>query len=256
MDVKKMLAVGAAVVGTVAMADIISSSVVGYASTAARANLNWYSPVFRTIGYNTTDINEVNLDDGGAGEVGWGDSMQIVGPLGSASEMYLYYDKSMNPAGEDAGNFWGDDSGTPVNVVFDAGDGIAIDNMNGLAFKIVSAGEAPKGNVSFAARANLNWSGNPFPAAININNVNLDDGGAGEVGWGDSMQIVGPLGSASEMYLYYDKSMNPAGEKAGNFWGDDSGTPVNVTLEPGSGFAIDNMNGLTFNIVITCPYAL
>ena len=30
MDVKKMLAVGAAVVGTVAMADIISSSVVGY----------------------------------------------------------------------------------------------------------------------------------------------------------------------------------------------------------------------------------
>ena len=29
MDVKKMLAVGAAVVGTVAMADIISSSVVG-----------------------------------------------------------------------------------------------------------------------------------------------------------------------------------------------------------------------------------
>ena len=29
MDVKKMLAVGAAVVGTVAMADVISSSVVG-----------------------------------------------------------------------------------------------------------------------------------------------------------------------------------------------------------------------------------
>ena len=29
MDIKKMLAVGAAVVGTVAMADVVSSSVVG-----------------------------------------------------------------------------------------------------------------------------------------------------------------------------------------------------------------------------------
>ena len=220
--------------------------------------MNWYSPVFRTIGYNTTDINEVNLDDGGAGEVGWGDSMQIVGPLGSASEMYSYWDKSMDMTGTvTTPFFWGDDSGNPVNIAFDAGDGLAIDNMNGLAFKIVSAGEAPKGNVSFAARANLNWSGNPFPAAINLNNVNLDDGGAGEVGWGDSMQIVGPLGSASEMYSYWDKSMDmTATVTTPFFWGDDSGTPVNVALEPGSGFAIDNMNGLTFNIVITCPYAL
>ena len=84
----------------------------------------------------------------------------------------------------------------------------------------------------------------------------LDDGGAGEVGWGDSMQIVGPLGNASEMYFYYDKSMNPAGEKAGNFWGDAELNPVDITLEPGFGFAIDNANGLTFNVVITCPYAL
>ena len=138
MDVKKMLAVGAAVVGTVAMADIISSSVVGYASTAARANLNWYSPVFRTIGYNTTDINEVNLDDGGAGEVGWGDSMQIVGPLGSASEMYSYWDKSMDmTATVTTPFFWGDDSGTPVNVALEPGSGFAIDNMNGLTFNIV-----------------------------------------------------------------------------------------------------------------------
>ena len=233
-------------------------SIVGYASTAARANLNWYSPVFRTIGYNTTDINEVNLDDGGAGEVGWGDSMQIVGPLGSPSEAYFYWDKSMDmTATVTTPYFWSDDSGNPVNIAFDAGDGLAIDNMNGLAFKIVSAGEAPKGNVSFAARANLNWSGNPFPAAINLNNVNLDDGGAGEVGWGDSMQIVGPLGSPSEAYFYWDKSMDmTATVTTPYFWSDDSGNPVDITLEPGAGFAIDNMNGLTFNIVITCPYAL
>lgn len=68
------------------------------------------------------------------------------------------------------------------------------------------------------------------------------------------MQIVGPLGSASEMYAYWDKSMNPAGEDAGNFWSDGSMNPVTLSLDPGAGFAIDNMNGLTFNIKIACPY--
>ena len=224
---------------------------VGYIGTSARANLNWYTAQFRTIGANTVDINDINLNDGGAGEVGWGDSMQVVGPLGSAVEAYLYYDKSMNPAGEKAGNFWGDDSLNPVAVTFDEGDGIAIDNVNALTFDIVSSGEVSTEDVSFPARENLNWSGNPFPVSISINNIQLDDDGAGQVGWGDSMQIVGPLGSASEAYLYYDKSMNPAGEEAGNFWGDDSLNPVDVTLAPGAGFAIDNVNGLTFKIKIT-----
>ena len=184
--------------------------------------------------------------------VGWGDSMQIVGPLGNASESYAYWDKTMNPAGEDAGNFWGDVAGTPVNVVFDAGDGIAIDNMNALTFNIVGAGEVSTNDVVFAARADLNWSGNPFPMSISINAIQLDDGGAGMVGWGDSMQIVGPLGNASESYAYWDKTMNPAGEDAGNFWGDVTGVPVSVNLAAGAGFAIDNMNGLTFDIKISC----
>ncbi len=239
-----------------------SANIVGYNNTDARANFNWYAPMFVTAGANTTDINAIQLDDGTpVGEmptVGWGDTMQIVGPLGSAETIYFYFDKSMNPAGEEAGNFWGDEMGTPVAVSFDSGDGIAIDNMNGLEFKIRTAGEVPTAKVSIPARANFNWTGNPFPAAININAIQLNDGTpTGEmptVGWGDTMQIVGPLGSAETIYFYFDKSMNPAGEEAGNFWGDEMGTPVNVTIEPGAGFAIDNMNSLTFNIEIACPY--
>ena len=248
---KLMIAASAALCATVGFS-LESANVVGYNNTAARANLNWYAPCFRSIGVNTTDINDIQLNDDGAGLVGWGDSMQIVGPLGSASEMYAYWDKAMNPAGEDAGNFWGDVEGVPVTVSFDEGDGLAIDNMNALTFNIVGAGDVSTNDVVFAARANLNWSGNPFPTSININSIQLDDNGAGLVGWGDSMQIVGPLGSASEMYAYWDKAMNPAGEDAGNFWGDVEGVPVNVSLAPGAGFAIDNMNALSFNVVIKC----
>ena len=140
---KKLMSIASAMLCVTALASLdpsttsLSSGVVGYASTAARANLNWYSPVFRTIGYNTTDINEVNLDDGGTGEVGWGDSMQIVGPLGSPSEAYLYWDPSVDPTGSATKLYWGDDSGTPVNVTLEPGAGFAIDNVNGLTFNIV-----------------------------------------------------------------------------------------------------------------------
>ncbi len=228
--------------------------VVGYNNTTARGNLNWYAPVFRTIGYNTTDINDINLNDGGVSTVGWGDSMQIVGPLGNASAMYFYWDKSIDVTQTATTYYWGDDTGAAVTVSFDEGDGIAIDNANELTFDIVGAGQVSTNDVSFAARENLNWSGNPFPAPINLNAITLDDGNTSTVGWGDSMQIVGPLGNASAMYFYWDKSIDVTQTATTYYWGDDTGTAVNVTLDPGAGFAIDNANSLTFNIKIACPY--
>ena len=85
-----------------------------------------------------------------------------------------------------------------------------------------------------------------------INDIQLNDNGAGMVGWGDSMQIVGPLGNASEAYAYWDKSMDATGEATGNFWANDLGEPVEVNFAPGAGFAIDNPNGYEFNITIDC----
>ena len=117
-------------------ADSISSDIVGYNNTEARANLNWYSPCFRTIGYNTTDINDIQLNDGGVGVVGWGDTMQIVGPLGSASEIYYYYDKSVHPSGTATANYWGDAEMNPIDVTLEAGAGFAIDNPNEYEFDI------------------------------------------------------------------------------------------------------------------------
>ena len=133
----KKLMIAAAAIAAVATAGAVeSANIVGYNNTAARADLNWCAPCFRSIGMNTTDINDIQLNDDGAGQVGWGDSMQIVGPLGSASEMYAYYDKTMNPAGEAAGNFWGDENLEPVDVTLAPGAGFAIDNMNALEFNI------------------------------------------------------------------------------------------------------------------------
>ena len=235
-------------------ANAISSDVVGYNNTAARANLNWYAPCFRSIGVNTTDINDIKLDDGGAGNVGWGDNMQIVGPLGNATTIYCYWDPSMDMSETPKTTYYGgDDAGTPVEVSLDEGDGVAIDNGGELEYNILGAGEVSTNEVSFAANANLNWSGNPFPMSIDINSVKLDDGGAGNVGWGDNMQIVGPLGNATTIYCYWDPSMDMSETpKTTYYWGDDAGTPVEVQLDPGAGFAIDNGGELEYTIKIEC----
>ena len=246
---KKLIALAAAATCGAALA-IDSANIVGYNNTAARANLNWYAPVFRSVGVNTTDINDIQLNDGGAGNVGWGDNMQIVGPLGNPSAVYSYWDPSMDLTGEATSCYWGDDVGTAALISFDEGDGVAIDNPNEYEYSIVGAGEVSTSQVSFSAHENLNWTGNPFPSTISINAVQLDDDGAGNVGWGDNMQIVGPLGNPSAVYCYWDPSMDLTGEATACYWGDDVGTAVSVNLAPGAGFAIDNPNEYEYTIKI------
>ena len=111
---------------------------VGYNNTAAREGLNWYAPMFLTVGKTTIDINSIVLNDvNEEGMVGWGDVMQIVGPLGNASADYFFYsDPSMDLSGKATGPFWSDDSGNSVNVTLEPGAGFVIDNANGLTYDI------------------------------------------------------------------------------------------------------------------------
>lgn len=222
----------------------------------AEANLNWYTPQFLGVGQTTTDINAIKLDDGGAGMVGWGDVLQIADPLGSPAATYLYWDASMDPEQKATSYYWGDDGANPVEVSFDKSAGFAFDNANAMEFKIVDSGEVIAEDVRFAADVNLNWFGNPFATPININAISLDDGSAGTVGWGDVLQIADPFGSPAATYLYWDPSMDPEQKATNYFWGDDGANPVDVTFQPGEAFAIDNANGMEFDIVIKCPYSL
>ena len=199
----------------------------------------------------------------GEGMVGWGDNMQIVGPLGNATEDYFYYHKSNCPDGKTVTTefYWGDAELNPVIVSFDAGSSVGIDNPNAYEYSIQTSGQVPTEEASFAAHENLNWTGNPFPAAISINAINLDDGmtpGEGMVGWGDNMQIVGPLGNATDDYFYYHKSNCPEGKTVTTefYWGDAELNPVEVTLQPGDSVAIDNPNGYDYTIRISPPYSL
>ncbi|MBQ6924077.1 MAG: hypothetical protein IJQ73_05505, partial [Kiritimatiellae bacterium] len=99
-----------------ALADgVESANVVGYTTPAAREGLNWFAPQFTTISANTASIQDIQLDDDDMGNVGWGDQMQIVGPLGSASAIYEYWDPSMYMgSGTVDTYFWSADAGSTV----------------------------------------------------------------------------------------------------------------------------------------------
>ena len=187
--------------------------------------------------------------------------MQIVGPGGNQETGYFYWDSSMDMSGTVTTDFfWADESGFPVAVSFDSGDGICIDNANGCEYKITNAGEVNANKVSFSAREGYNFTGNPFAAEISISAINLDDGlphGMGSVGWGDLMQVVGPGGNQETGYFYWDSSMDMSDTVTTDFfWADESGFPVDVKFAPGAGFCIDNANGYTYDITIDCPYSL
>ena len=219
-------------------------------------NYNYYVPQFVSVGSNTINIQDIGLNDGGAGLVGYGDMMYVVGPLGNATESYAYYMKTFDMSGTVTTDyFWGDGYMMPVDVSFDKGDGIAIENPNGLSFQISNAGEVICGNVSFTAHKDYNWTGNPFSTAISIQDVSLDDGGAGLVGYGDMMYIVGPLGNATESYAYYMKTFDMSGTVTTDyFWGDGYMMSVQKSINPGDHFAVENPNELVFDVVIACPY--
>ena len=253
---KKLMCAAAALIAGVAVADVTSANIVGYAKKAATSNLNFYAPQFVTIGYNTIDIQDIELKDD-AGMIGYGDSLQIVGPLGSANAMYSYWISAMDPTGTVKKDFyWADDTLAPVAVSLDRADSVAVDNAALIDFQLSNAGEVVDEDVSIAAEANLNWLGNPFSSDVSIQNIELKDA-SGLVGWGDSLQIVGPLGSAQEMYSYWSSAMDTTGSvKKDFYWANDDFSPAERMLKPGEGFAIDNAAQMEFDVIIKCPYSL
>ena len=253
---KKLMFAVAAMAAGIAVADITSSNIVGYSNKAAEGNLNFYAPQFVTVGCNTIDIQDIELKDT-EGMVGYGDSMQIIGPLGNATKSYSYWAGYMDPTMTVTKDFyWANDDLTPVVSSIDRAAGIAIDNASLIDFNLSNAGEVIAEDVTVPAEANLNWLGNPFSANISIQDIELKDT-EGMVGYGDSLQIVGPLGNASESFSYWGGYMDPTSTVTKDFyWANDDLTPVEKTLKPGDGFAIDNASELVFDIVIKCPYSL
>ena len=243
---------------TVGMADVESSNVVGYTTGTSGADNNFVTIPFAQVGYNTSDIQQIKISDGGAGAIGWGtETFDIWEGLPTAVEGagFLYYDPSMDPNGEATDYYWGDATGLKAEFSIPAGQAVVINCAADLSLQ--TAGDVPAAGISFTTVQDNNFTGNPFPTAISIQSIKIDDGGAGAIGWGtETFDIWEGLPTAVEGagFLYYDPSMDPNGEATDYYWGDGEGNMSTFQIPVGQGVVINCAEGLTVTIV--APYSL
>ena len=230
----------------------------GYTSATTGANNNFRVIPFCDPGYNTSDIQQLQLNDGGADSIGWGEENFSIWeglPTVVAGSEYVYWLPSMDMTGTEKTYYWGDAKGNKVAFSIAPAQGIAVTSAANLAAN--TAGQVPTKKVSFTTVKNNNFTGNPFPSEIDIQAIAIDDGGADSIGWGEENFSIWeglPTVVAGSEYVYWLPSMDMTGTEKTYYWGDSKGNKVTYPIAPGQGVVINCAAGLT--ISIEPPYSL
>ena len=254
---KKLIFAAAAVAGMGAFA-LESANVVGYNTGATGSNNNFVTIPFADIGYNTADIQAIKLSDGGAGTIGYGTEMfsvwEGVPTVASGSE-FFYYDPMMDPNAVETDYYWGDASYAKAAYSIAPGQAVVINCPEGLEVK--TSGEVSDEQVSFTTIQNNNFTGNPFPATIDIQAIKLSDGGVGAIGYGTEMFSVWegvPTVAAGSEFFFYDPMMDPNATETDYYWGDASYAKAAYSIAPGQGVVINCPADLT--VTIKAPFSI
>ena len=110
-----------------ATTSVQSSNVVGYNTQTSGEGFDFISAPFSAIGFNTTDIQQIKISDGGAGSIGWGgEDIAIWQGAPDVVDGYFYFDPSMDPNGEATDYYWGEDTGEAVTYSIPSGQGLVL----------------------------------------------------------------------------------------------------------------------------------
>ena len=248
----KKIVFGLAAAAAIGAFAIESANVVGYTTAMSGADNNFITVPFNVIGYNTADIQQIAISDGGAGNIGWGTETFSVWagvPTTVDGSAFFYYDSSMDPNAEATTYYWGDDVGNKADFSIAPGQAVVVNCAADLTF--TTSGDVAMEPVSFTSIADNNFTGNPFPTAIDIQNISIDDGGEGTIGWGAETFTIWegvPTTRDGSAFFYYDSSMDPNGEATTYYWGDDVGNKAVYPISANQGVVINCAEGLTISI--------
>ena len=256
---KKLMFAAAAAAGLVAFGDgLESQNAVGYNTGTSGADNNFVTVPFNAVGFNTADIQQIQISDGGAGGIGWGtETFDIWEGVPTVREGagFIYYDPSADPSQEATTYYWGDASCAKASFSIAPGQAVVINCAADLSF--TTAGDVPMTTVSFTTIADNNFTGNPFPQAIDIQAISISDGGAGSIGWGtETFDIWEGVPTVREGagFIYYDPSADPSQEATSYYWGDADCVKATYSIPAGQGVVINCAADLT--ISIEPPYSL
>ena len=254
---KKLIFAAAVAAGMGAFA-LESANVVGYNGATSGSDNNFVTIPFSDIGYNTADIQQIKLSDGGAGGIGWGTETFAIWeglPSPVVGSGFVYLDASMDPTAQATDYYWGDAEGNKAAYSIAAGQGIIINCAANL--EISTSGEVSDDQIEFTTVQDNNFTGNPFPSDIDIQAIKISDGGAGTIGWGTETFAIWaglPTAVVGSGFVYLDASMDPTAQATGYYWGDAEGNKATYPIAPGQGVVVNCAADLT--VTIDAPFAL
>ena len=240
MDMKKILAVATAIVGTTVMADsLVSSSVVGYNNTTPKNSYGYsfVTPTFVDLGAQTATYNLQNLKLIGeyVGD-GASDYIEIWDDSGSMTDTAYYYVTKANGYEKDGWvtEMLGD---TYVeNIDLPLGSGFYLVIGSGSDVQVQSAGQVLAGNLTTSPLVmGYNTCGNSLPVQLDLQQIKLLGEYVGD-GASDYIEVWDDSGSMTDTAYYYVTKANGY-EKDGwvtEMLGDTYAT--GVVYDPGEGF--------------------
>ena len=254
----KKLMIAAVAVACGSVFALESANVVGFNTGATGADNNFITVPFASIGYNTADIQSIKLSDGGAGGIGWGTETFSVWegvPTVVEGSDFFYNDPTLDPSATATTYYWADSNGNMANFSIAPGQAVVVNCAADLEVSV--SGEVSDEQVSFTSNADNNFTGNPFPAEIDIQAIKISDGGAGGIGWGTETFSVWegvPTVVEGSDFFYNDPTLDPSGAATTYYWADADGNKATYPIAPGQGVVINCGEGLT--ITIDSPIAL
>ena len=228
------------------------------AETTSGADNNFITVPFNAVGYNTADIQQIGISDGGAGGIGWGTENFSIWegvPTVVDGSGFFYWDPSMDPNAEATTYYWGDGSCAKASFSVAPGQGVVVNCAADLQF--TTAGDVPSGKIEFTSVADNNFTGNPFPSPIDIQAISISDDNQGTIGWGTENFSIWegvPTVVDGSGFFYWDASMDPTAEATTYYWGDGSCAKATYSIPAGQGVVINCAADL--KISIEPPYSL
>ena len=203
---KKLIMGIAAIAATTAMAEIVSSSVVGYSNGDLREGFKAAGAQFVPVSGTTIDLTEITVtgydkEEGTEEDV----SVQTLNKNGGRVKQYYWYDVV---DGTDVYYGWLDGSTgdfvAPGEVKFDVGDGLWVYAPNS-DFGLQTAGQVMAASATVTLREGFKMVANPTPIAVDLTDITVtgydeEEGTEEDV----SVQTLNKNGGRVDQYYWYD----------------------------------------------------
>ena len=228
---------------------------VGYSSGDVKVSgNNFVTAPFATVGYNTTDIQDLKL----VGSGGWGTETFAIWeglPITVDGTEFLWVGTEWD---QETGSIaikgeWQNYDTTPAVFSIPGGQAVAINADPSIG--VQNAGQVPMEKVEFTLAEGNNFTGNPFPATLDIQNIKI----VGSGGWGTETFAIWeglPITVDGTEFLWvgteWDQETGSIAVKGE--WQNYDTTPAVFSLDPYQGCVINGVAGL--KVEITPPYDL